>query len=45
VHVAMDDLKHSIAFYSALFAAEPSVDAGRSARQFCYFDARSTARP
>jgi catechol 2,3-dioxygenase-like lactoylglutathione lyase family enzyme len=25
VHVAVDDLKHSIGFYSALFAAEPSV--------------------
>lgn len=25
VHVAVDDLKQSIAFYSALFAAEPSV--------------------
>jgi len=25
VHVAVDDLKHSIGFYSALFATEPSV--------------------
>jgi predicted enzyme related to lactoylglutathione lyase len=25
VHVSVDDLQHSIAFYSALFAAEPSV--------------------
>jgi predicted enzyme related to lactoylglutathione lyase len=25
VHVAVDDLKHSIGFYSALFAAEPSI--------------------
>ena len=25
VHVAVDDLKQSIGFYSALFAAEPSV--------------------
>jgi len=25
VHVAVDDLKHSIGFYSALFAAEPAV--------------------
>ncbi len=25
VHVAVDDLTHSIGFYSALFAAEPSV--------------------
>ena len=25
VHVAVDDLKHSIGFYSALFAAPPSV--------------------
>jgi predicted enzyme related to lactoylglutathione lyase len=25
VHVAVDDLKRSIGFYSALFAAEPSV--------------------
>jgi catechol 2,3-dioxygenase-like lactoylglutathione lyase family enzyme len=25
VHVAVDDLKRSVGFYSALFAAEPSV--------------------
>jgi predicted enzyme related to lactoylglutathione lyase len=25
VHVAVDDLQHSISFYSALFAAQPSV--------------------
>jgi hypothetical protein len=25
VHVSVDDLQHSIAFYSALFAAEPSI--------------------
>ena len=25
VHVAVDDLKQSIGFYSALFAAEPSI--------------------
>src|SRR5579863_7032264 len=25
VHVAVDDLKHSIGFYSALFAAAPSI--------------------
>ena len=25
VHVAVDDLRHSISFYSALFAAQPSV--------------------
>jgi len=25
VHVAVDDLQHSIGFYSALFAAQPSV--------------------
>jgi catechol 2,3-dioxygenase-like lactoylglutathione lyase family enzyme len=25
VHVAVDDLRHSIGFYSALFAAQPSV--------------------
>jgi predicted enzyme related to lactoylglutathione lyase len=25
VHVAVDDLKHAVGFYSALFAAEPSV--------------------
>ncbi len=25
VHVAVDDLNHSIGFYSALFAAEPSI--------------------
>ena len=25
IHVAVDDLQHSIGFYSALFAAEPSV--------------------
>jgi predicted enzyme related to lactoylglutathione lyase len=25
VHIAVDDLKHSIGFYSALFAAEPSI--------------------
>ena len=25
VHVAVDDLEHSIGFYSALFAAQPSV--------------------
>jgi hypothetical protein len=25
VHVAVDDLKQSIGFYSALFAAQPSV--------------------
>jgi len=25
VHVAVDDLEHSISFYSALFAAQPSV--------------------
>ena len=25
VHVAVDDLQHSVGFYSALFAAQPSV--------------------
>ena len=48
VHVAVDDLNAIDRFYSALFAAEPSViktglrqvDARRSARQFRHLDAR-----
>jgi hypothetical protein len=32
VHVAVDDLAHSIRFYSAMFAAEPSVQKGDYAK-------------
>jgi hypothetical protein len=28
LHVAVNDLQHSIGFYSALFAAEPTVTKG-----------------
>ena len=53
VHVAVDDLKQSIGFYSALFAAEPSVDQGglcqvdarRSAGELRHLDPRAAAWP
>ena len=53
VHVAVDDLAASIRFYSAMFAAEPTVakddyaqvDARRSARELRDLGARCYARP
>jgi hypothetical protein len=49
-HVAVDDLQQAIAFYSALFAAEPSVTKldyakwRRSARQLHHLDVPAIQR-
>ena len=53
VHVSVDDLKRSVGFYSALFAAQAGgreaglreMDARRSAREFRHLDARPATRP
>ena len=53
VHVAVDNLKQSIDFYSALFAAEPSVAKPDYAKwmlddprvNFRHLDAGEAARP
>ena len=53
VHVSVEDIAKAIGFYSALFAAKPTVvkarlremDARRSARELRDLDARARARP